>query len=388
MIAVVVVDEQVLEGESFFFFFFNDTATTEIYTLSLHDALPIWISSINARPRPCAVPPWICPTTANGFIARPTSCAVVISTTLTSPSSVSTSTTARCAANAYWTCAFPCPVRGSSADVGRCRHVTVSSIGSASPCESIRARTASHAARTAPPVTYVCRDADVEPAEPIDVSGGSSTTRSTPSSVRTIWLMTVTSPWPTSAAAVCTEASGSPLISSRRTRATAKSSNPSEKPTFLMPMPYPIPRRTDSPCVAFDAPPGRSSTSRIASGKDGSDTECTRRSNSATGAAESTTCPVGIVDPSCSALRTRTSTGPSPHASARRSICDSYAKQACTAPNPRIAPHGGLFVYATRQSITTFGTSYGPKPSVAALAATAVEDDAYAPPSSTIQARA
>src|SRR5256885_12390567 len=29
-----------------FFFFFNDTATTEIYTLSLHDALPISISAI------------------------------------------------------------------------------------------------------------------------------------------------------------------------------------------------------------------------------------------------------------------------------------------------------------------------------------------------------
>src|SRR2546430_12969691 len=28
----------------FFFFFFNDTATTEIYTLSLHDALPILMS--------------------------------------------------------------------------------------------------------------------------------------------------------------------------------------------------------------------------------------------------------------------------------------------------------------------------------------------------------
>src|SRR2546430_13158933 len=27
------------------FFFFNDTATTEIYTLSLHDALPIWRES-------------------------------------------------------------------------------------------------------------------------------------------------------------------------------------------------------------------------------------------------------------------------------------------------------------------------------------------------------
>src|SRR5258705_4256411 len=31
--------------QTFFFFFFNDTATTEIYTLSLHDALPI------SRPR-------------------------------------------------------------------------------------------------------------------------------------------------------------------------------------------------------------------------------------------------------------------------------------------------------------------------------------------------
>src|SRR3954449_8925383 len=29
---------------SSFFFFFNDTATTEIYTLSLHDALPIYSS--------------------------------------------------------------------------------------------------------------------------------------------------------------------------------------------------------------------------------------------------------------------------------------------------------------------------------------------------------
>src|ERR1043165_10095760 len=29
-------------------FFFNDTATTEIYTLSLHDALPIW-RALNRR---------------------------------------------------------------------------------------------------------------------------------------------------------------------------------------------------------------------------------------------------------------------------------------------------------------------------------------------------
>src|SRR3989442_10081168 len=32
-----------------FFFFFNDTATTEIYTLSLHDALPISIVSAGAN---------------------------------------------------------------------------------------------------------------------------------------------------------------------------------------------------------------------------------------------------------------------------------------------------------------------------------------------------
>src|SRR5438874_7188910 len=34
---------------SFFFFFFNDPATTEIYTLSLHDALPISAMTGGAR---------------------------------------------------------------------------------------------------------------------------------------------------------------------------------------------------------------------------------------------------------------------------------------------------------------------------------------------------
>src|SRR5579875_4221558 len=37
-----------------FFFFFNDTATTEIYTLSLHDALPIWRTERGAGWRPAA----------------------------------------------------------------------------------------------------------------------------------------------------------------------------------------------------------------------------------------------------------------------------------------------------------------------------------------------
>src|SRR2546430_9958044 len=35
---------------SFTFFFFNDTATTEIYTLSLHDALPISAPTERLRP--------------------------------------------------------------------------------------------------------------------------------------------------------------------------------------------------------------------------------------------------------------------------------------------------------------------------------------------------
>src|SRR2546429_1575052 len=37
---------------SFFFFFFNDTATTEIYTLSLHDALPICLGDCDKCLRP------------------------------------------------------------------------------------------------------------------------------------------------------------------------------------------------------------------------------------------------------------------------------------------------------------------------------------------------
>src|SRR2546427_4403025 len=39
LLLVVLIELQVLLISSFFFF--NDTATTEIYTLSLHDALPI-----------------------------------------------------------------------------------------------------------------------------------------------------------------------------------------------------------------------------------------------------------------------------------------------------------------------------------------------------------
>src|SRR5688572_32268243 len=46
----------IAESFYFIFFFFNDTATTEIYTLSLHDALPILpmrlLSSVRPSTRP------------------------------------------------------------------------------------------------------------------------------------------------------------------------------------------------------------------------------------------------------------------------------------------------------------------------------------------------
>src|SRR2546429_3271600 len=51
----------------FFFFFFNDTATTEIYTLSLHDALPISCRQALPRPHDRAAP---CPSAARSPSGR------------------------------------------------------------------------------------------------------------------------------------------------------------------------------------------------------------------------------------------------------------------------------------------------------------------------------
>src|SRR5437870_7553739 len=50
----MIVSIYILTSYITLFFFFNDPATTEIYTLSLHDALPIWP---DARARPQAEPP-------------------------------------------------------------------------------------------------------------------------------------------------------------------------------------------------------------------------------------------------------------------------------------------------------------------------------------------
>src|SRR2546427_3015618 len=50
---------------SLFFFFFNDTATTEIYTLSLHDALPILFNALSAVAGPRW--PWASSVDTNRF---------------------------------------------------------------------------------------------------------------------------------------------------------------------------------------------------------------------------------------------------------------------------------------------------------------------------------
>src|SRR2546426_10034622 len=53
-----------------FFFFFNDTATTEIYTLSLHDALPISCTPVRCACTPqCGTVSFRCST--SGFPTSP-----------------------------------------------------------------------------------------------------------------------------------------------------------------------------------------------------------------------------------------------------------------------------------------------------------------------------
>src|SRR3712207_9435638 len=47
---------QLVEKTNVDIFFFNDTATTEIYTLSLHDALPIFTRRSNGRRRGVSAP--------------------------------------------------------------------------------------------------------------------------------------------------------------------------------------------------------------------------------------------------------------------------------------------------------------------------------------------
>ena len=53
-----------------FFFFFNDTATTEIYTLSLHDALPIWFQWFSVKELKVPMVNYLEMGGSNGFLFR------------------------------------------------------------------------------------------------------------------------------------------------------------------------------------------------------------------------------------------------------------------------------------------------------------------------------
>src|SRR6266511_2642488 len=82
----------------YFFFFFNDTATTEIYTLSLHDALPI--SPVQ--------PPWVNPPSVSSSLP-PGACMT--------PSRVTNSCTMSFRTTAFL--AFGCRRRYTNATNGR-----------------------------------------------------------------------------------------------------------------------------------------------------------------------------------------------------------------------------------------------------------------------------
>src|SRR5260370_8777191 len=71
----------------YFLFFFNDPATTEIYTLSLHDALPIYLRPRTGRVarRPCRVRGFLGPVTQNSV--DPAAARLRPSAALHSPSS-------------------------------------------------------------------------------------------------------------------------------------------------------------------------------------------------------------------------------------------------------------------------------------------------------------
>src|SRR5437667_10563630 len=82
-----------------------------------------------------------------------------------------------------------------------------------------------------------------------------------------------------------------------------------------------------------------------------------RRITSRTGALPWIVWPVRSTDPVETAFLRRSATGSMRNARASLSIWASWATQACTAPNPRIAPQGGLCVYTAVPSINALGTS-------------------------------
>ena len=187
------------------------------------------------------MPPSIWPTACCGFRMRPTSWVVATSTVRSSPRSASTSTTARWAAKAkgHVRVALAVVVDGGGGCVVVLDLVVEVPLGGdlgevpaeSPPAETTRpsrsanspagmpvsadtwvstlSRTPSQAASTAPPDIHVWRLAEEDPAEPMAVSAGSSSTCRVPSTSRAICWARVTNPCPTSTQAQVTVATPS-----------------------------------------------------------------------------------------------------------------------------------------------------------------------------------
>ena len=303
----------------------------------------VWISSINASPSPCAVPPSIWPWTACGLSALPTSWAAPIQTTRVRPSSTSTSATTRMAAQRRrhgrgrrspgrsWDRAGTCASGGTCAR-GRPRRRRALGSSSASW----------HASRTAPAAIQVRREAEADPAESTPGrAGGEDDVLRAELGARHLQDHFVT-PCPTSAAAQCTSAASS---SSGRADARAPST---VVEALRVADVLEADGKADAALHALSArrvPRSAGQADRVAR-----ELLClrhrqrrARRITSATGSEPVTTWPMGIVSPGPRAFRSRSSIGSISRVAASLSICASCAKQPWTAPKPRMAPQGGLF---------------------------------------------
>ena len=186
------------------------------------------------------------------------------------------------------------------------------------------------------------RDADAEPAEPTAaVVCGARATSSVPSSVRATWRMTPTTPWPTSAAARVHhgapvgeqhDARGAEVVESLRVADVLEAEREADAAADAL-----APRRVAGAAREAERVAGQSLLSAAGCA-------AARRITSWVGSEPVRTCPVGSMSPGSSAFSKRSSTGSIPSSAASKSICDSAAKHVCTAPKPRIAPQGGLFV--------------------------------------------
>ena len=124
---------------------------------------------------------------------------------------------------------------------------------------------------------------------------------------------------------------------------------------FLNPTAKPVPRRVSAASVVRPEPPGRFRRSSVG-GNSAAGAPAHWRMTSATGNVPVMTCPVISRSPGPRALRSRSSIGSMSKAAASLSICDSWPKQVCTAPKPRMAPHGGLLVRTASPTTWAAGT--------------------------------